>query len=475
MARKFTIYDQFEIRGYWWQPSNPEYKIAGILSFDLDGINLELFGTLTKDEFSIKESDKFNFILGATEEGPITLHDGFQTKMNMSGIISTHLTFNKMLIGKHFSDKKDILFHSFNVNYSYVEEWMGFDPFTDDSVIEGGKLTSAGMTYNFPPVFETLVDSINATIKAGYNFDAKGERYKKKTYEHTGSLQIIPNVEQDLDWYLTITSELQNMLSFLINRPVYPKRIIAKSDLTNKEKGIRETIQIFILPMREFQEKSIRFSDRYISYHLIKDNMADILGNWFSDKAIISARRMFLRNVYNVSADWESKFLNYAKSIESLHRDVNGDTGKFITDDMYEPIKQHMIEAIDSSIDPNLKNKLISTLKYAHHFGFQRRVREMLLQLPLELQNLMFKDGKSLKAYAADITNSRDYYTHIGDIPPYHFEGWDLYLSNKRMHTILFYHLCNRLGIDKNILLSVILENDGLGLWLENAKHELKN
>lgn len=475
MAKKLSIYNQFEIRGYWWLPSTPEHAIAGILNFSMEGINLELFGVLTKGDTSSNGTDKFDVVLGKTEEGNITLHDGFQTKMNMSDIMSTQLTFNRMFIGKHFTSKQEICFHSAYVNFSYLEQWMGHQPFSDEHVMEEGKLTKAGMTYTFPPVFEAAIDSINATIKAGYHFNTSGEMYKKKTYEHTSSLHIIPHEIQGLDWFLNITHELQDMLTLLMNRPVFPKRITAKGNLINTENNVRETIEIFILPMREFQEKSMRLTDRYISYHMIKENIADILSNWFSDKAMRSSRKIFLRNVYAEGRDRENEFLNYAKSMESFHRDTLDDQGKFMTDEAYEPIKQQMIDAIPEGTNQNLKQKLTSTLKYAHHFGFQRRIREILLQLPSQLENIMFKDGKKLKAFAGDVTNTRNYYTHIGDVPNYYFKEWSLYLANKRMHTVLFYHLCKRLCINDDIVCTVILQNDGLVQWLQNAKHELEN
>lgn len=475
MAKKLSIYDQFEIRGYWWLPSNSENRVTGILSFGLDGINLELFGRLTNESIFGEKTDKFNIVLGETEKGKVTLHDGFQTKMKMAEIISTQLTFNYLLVGKHFTNKEEMLFHSAHINYSYLEEWMGYDPFSEDYELEEGQLTKAGMTYTFPPVFESVIDSIGVTIKAGYHFDANSEKYKKKTYEHTGLLHIISHEKQGLEWYLNITGELKGLLSLLMNRPVYPKHITAKGDLINEEKNIREKIEIFILPLREFQEKEIRVTDRYINYHLIKDNITEVLSNWFSDEAMKSSRRIFLRNVYNVGQDWENSFLDYAKSIESFHRNTTGDAGKFVIDEIYEPIKEKMVEAIPNNTDNNLEQKLISTLKYAHHFGFQRRVRETLLQLDLDLQNIMFENKKKLKAFAEDVTNTRDYYTHIGDEPKYHFKGWELYLANKRMHTVLFYNLCKRLGIGESILLPIILQNDSLVKWLENAKNELQN
>lgn len=473
MAKKFSLYDKFKIRGYWYIPSKPDQRIAGILSYDMDGINLELFGHLTNIDHSEVKTNKYEIVLGQTEQGNITLYDGFQTVMTMGGIMSTHLTFNKMLIGKHFSSKEEIKLHSVNINYSYLEKWMRYDPFKENRVMEEGKLTQADMTYKFLPLFEIYIETINASVNASYNFNSSSEMYKKRVYQHTSLLNITPNEEQGLEWFLNITGELQNMLTLLMNRPVYPKRITARGDIIRE--GIRENIEIFILPMHEFEEKDIHLTDRYINYNLIKDRIADILNNWFSDKETKSSRGIFLRNVYTKDADWENQFLNYAKSIESFHRDTSEEEGKFLSDEMYEPIKQQMIEAIPNDIEQNFKNKLLSTLKYAHHFGFQRRVRETFRQLPMNIQQIMFKDKTKLKAFAEDITYTRDYYTHIGEIPEYYFKEWELFFANKRMHTVLYYHLCKRLGINDEVLCPVILQNDGLVNWLENADRELKN
>ncbi len=475
MPKQRGLYDEFEIKGYWRLPSEPQREIAGNLSFSMEGINLSLFGILGNPLPFQQVEDKYEIILGRTEDGDVTLIDGFQVKQKMSGITSSELTFNKMIIGKHFNSKEDIKFHSAQINYSYIEQWMGHHPFEDEMEMDGnGKLISAGINYSFPPIFEANVKSIGATIKANYFFSTSGERYRSKTFEHKGSLQVIPDEEQGLDWFLDITAELQNLLTLLMNRAVYPKMISAKGDVIISDRQIRENIQIYILPMREFKEKDINVTERFIAYKVIEDKIENVISNWFSDKNLKSSVLIYLRNLYDIGSQWEIRFLDYAKSVESFHRDTVGNIGKFKSDEEYAPIKQAMIDAIPKDIG-DLKSKLISSLQYAHHFGFQRRVRETLLNLDEELKDLMFDDAKKLKDFAQDVTNTRDYYTHFGDLPDYCYKEWDLYLANHRLHVILFYNFCKRLGIPADILQTVITQNDKVVHWLQTAKKELKN
>ncbi|PFH86471.1 HEPN domain-containing protein [Bacillus sp. AFS088145] len=479
MAKKtkdMTMYDEFEFRGYWWVPDSPEKQVAGILTYNLEGINLELFGDLGEEQsFFGNKAKKYQLVLGTTEDGEdITLYDGFQTKFKISGYVTTKLTFNRMLVGKHFHSKEEMKFHSISINYSYLEEWMGYDPFEDEIEAVDGIVSKLGVTYTFPPVFEIKVNSKDTTVKAGYNVNKSGELFKSKVFQHTGTLDIIPNEYKELDWFLDFTIELQDFLTFLLNREVYPKKLTAKGELFGEVKNAREKIYIYLIPMKDFYEKSIKADELFIHYKMIKDNLETLLNNWFEDDSY-SSRKIYLRNIYGTKVDWETKFLNYAKSMESFHRDTAGDAGQFLSDEEYEKVKNHMIEALPTDIEPDIRNKLISTLKYAHHHGFERRIRDTFKDMNQQMVGLIFKEIKNLKGFATDVRTTRDYYTHFGEKPDYYFKDWGLYFANIRMQIILFYHFSRRLGISEDTLNHSVQQDYGLVNLLDSAKQELKN
>lgn len=475
MARKFSIYDTFEYKGYWWIPNNPNQKVAGILTFSEDGINLELFNTLNPDRTNFgMETDKFQIVLGICEGSKeITLYDGFETRFKMSGIISTKLTFNKMLIGKHFNSKEEMNFSSISINYSYIEEWMRFNPFHDQHVFDDGpRIKSVGTVYTFPPVFEEDIESINAKIKAGYHFNTSGELYKTKIFQHTGSLQVFPYENKNLEWFIEVMEELQNLLTLLMNRAVYPKYIELKGETIDLERGIKESITLYVLPMDEFRESKVRVSELFINFRKIEGIIGKVLNNWFSfeDK---SSKIIYLRSLYDSGMDWESKFLNYAKSIESFHRNTSGNTGKFVSDEEYEPLKNAMLDSLPSDIDVSFKQKLESTLKYAHHHGFERRIREIFKSIDGELFKMIFDSNRHMRKFAENMTRTRDYYTHYGDKPVILFKDWGLFFANIRLHVILFFHFCKQLGISDEIIRTSIEEDYQLTHSLSMAKKEL--
>ncbi|WP_405158530.1 hypothetical protein [Paenibacillus sp. FSL H8-0283] len=70
--------------------------------------------------------------------------------------------------------------------------------------------------------------------------------------------------------------------------------------------------------------------------------------------------------MYDAGADWETKFLNYAKVIVRYHRETSGGTGKFLSDTDYEPIKGIMLESIPANIERGFRSKLASILAYAY-------------------------------------------------------------------------------------------------------------
>ncbi|MGX5519303.1 ApeA N-terminal domain 1-containing protein [Bacillus cereus] len=477
MAKVLTMYEEFQFRGFWWTSDNVNNRIAGILTYNLDGIYLELFGDFSEELRSLRsKNNTYKFILGTTECGKeITLHDGFQVKFKVAGYATTKLRFNQMLIGKHFTSTEEMVFHSVSINYSYLEEWMAYDPFEDQIEEDNGVLKKIGTSYTFPPLFETNIESIQTKVKAGYNVRTDSELYKSKTFKHKGYLEILPYEKQKLEWFLNHIKELQNFLTLLTNRAVYPKEIKFRGEVIDEEDQQREKVQLFLLPSKNFSEDKVSPFDIFIDYHMIKNEFNEVLNNWFKDEKADPSRMIYLENTYNRAADLNLCFLNYAKSMESFHRDTSGDLGQFASNEEYEIIKQAMLDAIPKGINPDLKNKLNSTLKYAHHHGFERRVRDTLKGLEERLKNLTFSDSKKIRGFAGDICTTRDYYTHFGEKPSYYFKDLDLFFANNRMKMILFYHFCTRLEINSETIVSVITKDYNLVHRLKIAQQRLPN
>ncbi|MBJ8128900.1 HEPN domain-containing protein [Bacillus cereus group sp. N3] len=461
-TKDLTMNDEFELRGNWWIPGTPECTVGGILNYDSNSINLQLLGCLDDHD----DAYKYDIIQGITEEGePITLCDGFLSKWNQSGIVRTQtFTFNKFILGKHFDSFDEIEFHSLSISYSSLEDWLSFSPFKKSTEHENNKLTKATLSYEFPPTFEAYIKSKKTKIKTGCTFSSSGNLHKSHGYTHKATIDILPDEPMDLEWFFSMSHEIKDFLTLLSNRAIYPKQLKAKGNIINEKYKIRESFTIFSLYYKKTIEKEIKPFEMCINFQMIKEDWENILNHWFTDPSY-SSRKIYLQNLYDTEKTWETAYLDYAKALESLHRDTTGEVGQFLPDEVYEPLKNKMIESIqqgDMCKDTfnSLKNKLTSALKYAHHYGFERRIRDTFKGVDAQIKDIIFPNGISqLKTFSSNITTTRDYYTHYGEKPTYYFKDFDLYFVNSKLHIVLFYYFCTRLGINKE-LISQLLARD---------------
>ena len=82
----------FEYKGYWYLPSDPEHKVAGILSYvPNESITLELIGSFEKSKTGIIssfEKERVDFILGITSDAhEVSLINCFPNGGRMAGVV----------------------------------------------------------------------------------------------------------------------------------------------------------------------------------------------------------------------------------------------------------------------------------------------------------------------------------------------------------------------------------------------------
>ena len=184
----YSLIDDFELKGIWWLPENPDLHISGVISFQNEGkITIDLIGSFRDiTSFGTGEFFQPEIILGITDNGKIcTLFRNFETKsqMNSPGFTKSIFESQYLLIGKHFNSSAEIKFSSIQANFTNLENWICQKPFNTD--LGKGEYT---LTYKYPPEFEVTLPEINTTIKSTFNFNTSGEQFKKAVWEHTAFL-----------------------------------------------------------------------------------------------------------------------------------------------------------------------------------------------------------------------------------------------------------------------------------------------
>ncbi len=136
MTKNKLTFPEFEEKGVWFLPNNPENEIVGVLKFSPDlNTELELMGSLFAELENQSETEIWERALGK-KEVPIVLgilSNGKKVTLYKNLVfgegIGKALTETKcyptfIIKGIHFSAVEDIKFDSLSFHYSYLESWL---------------------------------------------------------------------------------------------------------------------------------------------------------------------------------------------------------------------------------------------------------------------------------------------------------------------------------------------------------------
>ncbi len=133
---RLTLFDEFELKGYWWLPTEPNNQLFGSVSFRPEsGISLELLGLFggVARMAALATTMNESIVQGFSANGKnMTLLDSHTTSMqaHMPGIPSHTLSANYLFLGDtEFRTRQDIRFNSMMVSLTHFEHWLGINPF----------------------------------------------------------------------------------------------------------------------------------------------------------------------------------------------------------------------------------------------------------------------------------------------------------------------------------------------------------
>ncbi len=154
-----TLFDEFEVRGAFWIPSNPDRRLAGTLKYSSrEGIALHLFGAFHELQgFSDEAHFQEAVILGVAEGKAYTLYKNYRKSGNFTigghGIVTSIYETLYLFVGEHFQTLEQISGSKLRVNYTNLERWLARVPFETqmgEPGAEGPRLTAR---YHTPPTY----------------------------------------------------------------------------------------------------------------------------------------------------------------------------------------------------------------------------------------------------------------------------------------------------------------------------------
>jgi hypothetical protein len=408
---------EFEYNGMWWLPEKPKNRISGVLKFHpIDGANLELFGSFKKPKDFFEALLKPNIILGITSDSEIvTLYRCCESTSNisMSGILSSSLIVNMVLIGHHFEKEEDIIFDSLSLNYSHLEEWTkitGFHiKFKHNSKNHNLEYE---VKYSYPP--KKVIAKLNKlNISFDYYFNFFGDGIKEVNSNQISFIKLKPYKPLHFNYYQrNICYHIQNFLCLAIGEAVYPLIIKGKTKacITERSNGniLYNDILIFY-PMKNLSGLSKRLHDCDIlfSFDDISDNLEKYLSNWLVKSDVLKpVYDLYFGYLYNPKMYLQNGFLNLIQALESYHRRIHN--GKYLSDDNYTHIHKTLNKAIPQEVKDDFRKSIKQKLKYLNEFSLRKRLKEILEKCG-DVVNIIIHDNER---FIEDVVKTRNFLTH---------------------------------------------------------------
>lgn len=417
MSRKINLEQQLEYKGYWYLPSSPDKKIAGILTYyPNDKIVLELIGCFNDPFISLLEDNEENVIYGKTSDAKdITL-----LQCHQSGTANFSAEFpivkyscNYIVIGKHINsfDERCKYWVSFRIPeltlWCYPAALTNNVMFNDKGNQISKMIVSTNLDNDGIICSANIDDNTTLHLRRDVHYD--GSMYfLNPQFEQYTYVEIIKQSEVSINELLSDIHTFEHFISLA------SFNIVECTDISLFDDGMFQQVESRkhykeISLIHRYNKSANRRSklnrDFLFKYSTIKDVYPEIIRNWYNvPKNLYPIRHHLISSLENKSYYSSVDFLIIIQAIE-------GFWWRFRDKD-YK--KKNAI--------PRKKNTLLNTI-----------IKELLDE---------FSDIELLNNCEIDITevvDSRHYYSHFVEQTkkPKKLDGWDLIALARRLRILL--------------------------------------
>ncbi len=459
--------DDFKIIGEWFLPSNPENRVHGTMSFiRSEGATLELYGSLTSDNF-LPEFIGQELILGLSSESKqITLYKCLMTKSGgatlvqgrESGKSSVIYSIMYSFIGLHVNSPDELKFDHISSEIFNLDEWVGISGFVNlRPDLEKMKRHEISVEYKLPEPIEFKIDK-ESTGRFNFTANQPGlSRYQKSiSIKQKVQFQVDTKSEKNIEELLSYVFSFQNFLILALYRSTYPLSIVLKGERHKEEfrdgKSVRKNIELYFSSSNIKENEKPRFDlEMIFSYRRIKEKFSQIIQNWFSKYELLEpAFNLLFEQFYNGNRFNVNTFLNLAQSAETFHARIHNHTK--IPRDEYKIMKEEILKLTPSKYHGWLKDQF----NFGNNLNLHSRLSEITEKYSNNILNRIIPDKK---LFVKQVKHSRNYYTHYSSNGKKNaLKGGDLFFLSERLKILLVCSFLMEIGFSKEEL-SNFLDN----------------
>ncbi|NLJ24659.1 MAG: hypothetical protein GX354_04400 [Firmicutes bacterium] len=459
MAFEINLEESYELKGYWWLPSNPQTTILGTLNLESrQGIYLHLEGNL---QGNLEQQDLGNseIVLGRTYKGQdITLWNCSRMRQ------ITRLTFNFVgiqsryrcqaaYIGQHFPVSHEIKFSVAEIWLHHLDEWVNRSGF----VLPRPGSTEIRIEYNPPQPIKLYRDS-QTTVTVEFSTSAPTYELVQKSVHMTQSsfLKITNDEPQCLDDYLDTNKMICSLIALAVRGPVYPTRIRLKAD----NKSSNPVSAYFALEDRKGSRIKLP-PEMVLSFSQITDRVESIFRTWCNKWSLMKPiYAIYHGDVHGRDLYLEQKFLGMTQALESYHRRFIG--GQYQSEDEYmETVYPNLVRAIPCNICPSYRDSLRDKMKHMYEYSLRKRLGELISLAPEAVTIRLLGDKTTDKnQFIENVVCTRNYFTHYTqELEAKAIRGPALYWLYNKMKILCEIMFFQEMGFELTEIDTFILEN----------------
>jgi len=416
----------FEMKGYWFLPGQPDNKVAGILYFERHKeIHLELIGGFDSNDLFF--NSPVNIILGVGNNAEkITLINcyGYGSKNFSCEFPITFYKCQYIINGKHLLNIEEKVFNKIVVDLSTLYDWLPFRAIQTKINRPDNKIIETSFVMSELNAWERIVEINNEyTLKlfTDYGYHSPYNKKMIELYQNILCEISCRRGKRSFVELLNFMSLFKHLLSLIsMNSTNYLQIKLYDDDefqeISNGNRIFNSTECLYI---ERDPLSSIDSWNKYLfDYSDIENQFSEMIKKWYSNaNSLAPIRSNLITSIAPKVVFTNSDFLIIVQALEGYYR-------RFINSDSTIKLRKRLEDII-------LINKEVVTTK----------------NISIDLDK---------------VVKSRNYYSHLFERNENVLDGIELFEETKQLRILLIACVLNIIGFEKEQIHELIKKNSEL-------------
>jgi ApeA N-terminal domain 1 len=462
------------LEGLWWLPSNPEEKIAGILSFTGDTRpTLRLIGAFTHAEqlstgaYEITVPEKHALIYGLCERHEITLVDCTTSRLSRSSVRQWRhsLQARQLLVGIWLDQPEEACFDRIIVDVDNLLGWSGLTGFRN----EDEDLDRIQCRWYQPQSLAAQIGQTSVRVSIGsWQVGTKlwADRTEQSIQESASFAVNVPEMQSADALIREWVKPLQDLLTLATGQACGVHNITLRSrQQGNNATAITQRptdVQVYLQPVYRSRSDEPAMPPERMLFTLRDMQFSDVLPSWLAvSRQLSPAPEMILGLRYIDRSYAENRLITAVAAAEALHRRLLPEN-TYVSETEFEQIRSALLDAIPEAHHEWLKQRMWNEP------SFKQRLMQLVERLGTELVEPFMPRPNRWANEARDTRNTLVHRFPVSSPPT----GAKMYVLAQMTSAVLTLNLLHEIGVRRDHL-SRIVRNHESFRWIAEEGPDL--